>query len=456
MSSEAPPGLPDERASDSPARQIAKLRKINAVLMQRVERSMEQQANAYSLFQTAIGLEVQVRVRTEELKAALNRLERINDELMQARDASDSANRMKTRFFTAVGHDLLQPLHAARLSLSALSDPLSDFHAHTAVKQIDRSLSSMEDLLRTILDMSGLETGIIKPDLRPIAVEDLLVSLVASLGPLAAAKQLAMTARPTDAAVISDPVMLRRILQNLLANAVHYTQTGAVMMAARRRNGSVRIEVWDTGPGISKAEQKWIFEEFQRGTASKTAQREGFGLGLSIAQRMTETLGARLTVCSKLGQGSMFAVTVPYAGSARLMSPPQTVSPLIGAYGFSGTRVLVINDDPTIASSLGELLERWSCQIRSVSSLTELGDVMTDPLYRPDIVIADYDQAISSNGLAAVQRMRAIFGQSLPAIIMAAVGTDRVADDTRAADCELLHKPVRPSELRALMQHMLG
>ena len=281
-------------------RQLVKLRRINEVLMQRVERSMEQQANAYSLFQTAIGLETQVRVRTEELKSALIRLERINDELTTARDNSDRANRIKTRFFTAVGHDLLQPLHAARLSLSALTETGSDFAEQTAVKQIDHALGSIEEILRTILDISRLEAGVIKPDLRPVAVQEMLESLVGSLEPLARTKNLVLTSRPTEAAVISDPVMLRRIMQNLLANAVHYTQTGAIKIAARRRGDQIRIEVWDTGPGISEAEQKWIFEEFQRGTASETAKRGGFGLGLSIAQRMAETLGHPSSACDLL------------------------------------------------------------------------------------------------------------------------------------------------------------
>jgi two-component system, sensor histidine kinase len=447
----------DEPAStlEAASRQIAKLRKINHVLMQRVERSMEQQANAYSLFQTAIGLETQVRVRTDELKSALNRLERINDELVVARDSSEQANRFKTRFFTAVGHDLLQPLHAARLSLSSLTEGASDASEVAVAKQIDHSLSSIEELLRTILDISRLDAGVIEPDLRPVSLNDLFGSLVSSLGPLASAKNLTLTARPTDAAVVSDPVMLRRILQNLLANAVHYTQTGGVKLAARRRADGVRIEVWDTGPGIGKDEQVWIFEEFQRGSASETSRRGGFGLGLSIAQKMAETLGHPLGVCSRLKRGSMFKVTAPYAGSSRNMAPAALTVTATAAYGFSGAEILLIDNDAAVQEAMRTLLERWSCKLRFVSGLHELGALISDPRYRPSIILADYHLDFGECGLAGVRRMRAVCGAGLPAVVITADHSEAIAEEVRQADCQLLRKPVRPAELRALIQHLL-
>ncbi len=446
----------DVQDLETAKRQLVKLRKINAVLMQRVERSMEQQANAYSLFQTAIGLEGQVRVRTEELKNALTRLERINDELVAARDSSERANRFKTRFFTAVGHDLLQPLHAARLSLSGLTEDETPAAERTIAHQIDNALSTVEELLRTILDISRLEAGVIKPDLRPVALADLFDSLVSSLSPLAVAKNLFVTARPTDAAVISDPVMLRRILQNLLANAVHYTQTGGIKLAARRRGDHTRIEVWDTGPGISSSEQRWIFEEFQRGTASETSRRGGFGLGLSIAQRMAETLNHPLAVCSKLNHGSMFSVLAPYAGSDRQIAPPQTTAHIGKAYGFDSARVLVIDNDQTVQDAMRTLLERWSCQMRFVSGLPEIGTLISDPRYRPDIILADYHLDFGDTGMTAINRLRAVYGQAQPAIVITANHSDEIAEEVRQAGCELLRKPVRPAELRALMQHLLA
>jgi signal transduction histidine kinase len=159
-------------------RRVEKLARINAALMQRVERSMDQQANAYSLFQTAIGLEGQVRIRTDQLKSALDRLEQANSELMIARDTAERANRFKTRFFTAVGHDLLQPLHAARLTLSAMLDGQGDGEQQRLGGQVDHALSSIEELLKTILDLSKLEAGVTEPQIRLIDIDRLYGDVV--------------------------------------------------------------------------------------------------------------------------------------------------------------------------------------------------------------------------------------------------------------------------------------
>ena len=269
-------------------RRIAKLQKINAALMQRVERSMDQQGNAYSLFQTAIALESQVRQRTEELTSALARLERTNDELSAARDTSERANRFKTRFFTAVGHDLLQPLHAARLSASALAEANGSASQRAIAERIEHALTTIEQLLKSILDISKLEAGVVTPACRSVALDEMFASLVVDLEPQARAKGLALTWRRNGLTVNSDPLMLRRILQNLMANAVQYTDKGCVRLLGRPRGEMVRIEVWDTGPGIGEADRETIFEEFQRGAATDRPTVGGFGLGLSIVQRMAE------------------------------------------------------------------------------------------------------------------------------------------------------------------------
>lgn len=436
-------------------RRLEKLARINAALMQRVERSMDQQANAYSLFQTAIGLEGQVRIRTDQLKSALDRLEQANSELMLARDAAERANRFKTRFFTAVGHDLLQPLHAARLTLSAMVDGQADFEQQRLGGQIDHALSSIEELLKTILDLSKLESGVMSPSVRAVDVDDLCAGVVEDLAPIAAAKKLALGFRPTRLMVYSDPLMLRRIIQNLVANAVHYTDKGRIRILARRRGSCVRLEVWDTGPGISSAERDRIFEEFQRGAASETARVGGFGLGLSIVQRMSEALKHEMGLCSRVGHGSCFTVTVPFGGIRRL--EPVAETPAIPGYGLPAANVLVIDNEPTVVDAMQALLSRWGCEVRVASSAEDIEALLsTEPEFRPDLVLADYHLNRGQTGVGLVTDLRRRLDAVIPAIVISADRTLTPASFAENGPFELLRKPVKPAELRALMLHVIA
>jgi signal transduction histidine kinase len=444
-----PPGSTPEDLE----RRILKLQKINAALMQRVERSMDQQGNAYSLFQTAIALESQVRLRTEELKSALARLERTNEELSRARDVSERANRFKTRFFTAVGHDLLQPLHAARLSASALADANGEDNAQRAIaERIEHALTTIEELLKSILDISKLEAGVVSPALRSVALDDLFASLAVDIDPQAQAKGLSLRWRPSGLAVVSDPLMLRRILQNLLANAVQYTDAGGIRLLARRRGGDVRIEVWDTGRGIGTAERATIFEEFQRGAATERPAIGGFGLGLSIVQRMAEALGHPLELCSRVGHGTRFSISAPRAEA--IDTAPAGVAAL-GAVtlNLSGARVAVIDNDAGVLDAMQALLERWGCHVCAARNLAGLIDGNADDL---DIILADYHLDEGRTGLEAVSVLRRRSGRNVPAIVITADRAQGVADVARAYDCELLLKPVKPAELRALMLHLMA
>lgn len=436
-------------------RRLEKMARINAALMHRVERSMDQQANAYSLFQTAIGLEGQVRVRTDQLKTALDRLEQVNSELVFARDAAERANRFKTRFFTAVGHDLLQPLHAARLTLSAMLDGERDREQQRLGGQVDHALSSIEELLKTILDLSKLEAGVTEPQIRLIDVEQLFQDVVSDLVPIARAKGLRLTHRPTRLMVRSDPLMLRRIVQNLVANAVHYTDKGRIRLIARRRHLNVRLEIWDTGPGIPLAERTRIFEEFQRGTVSETARVGGFGLGLSIVQRMSEALEHELNLCSRVGHGSCFTVTTPFS----TMREPQQAPELVVApgYGLPVSHVLVIENEPTVVEAMRALLTRWGCSVRVATSLEDVAALFNEtPDYAPDIVLADYHLNRGQTGVAVVSDLRRRLGLEVPAIVISADRTLTQASLSTSGSFELLRKPVKPAELRALMHHVLA
>ncbi len=449
-----------ERASNATLeelqRRIIKLQKINAALMLRVERSMDQQANAYSLFQTAITLESQVRLRTEELTNALARLERTNDELLAARDASERANRFKTRFFTAVGHDLLQPLHAARLSASTLADQDEAGPQGIVAQRIEHALTTIEELLKSILDISKLEAGVITPALRPVALDDLFASLAVDIEPQARAKGLSLTWRISGLGVVSDPLMLRRILQNLLANAVQYTERGGILLVARRRGDHVRIEVWDTGHGIGEADRQMIFEEFQRGAAAGRPAIGGFGLGLSIVQRMAEALSHPLELCSRPGRGSRFSLLAPRWAKFATADAPATPAPIMsGALGLGGAKVAVVDNDQSVLEAMQTLLERWDCEVVATRGIAGLTSGQS-AAFVPDIILADYHLDNGANGVDLVRAMRSRAGAAIPAIVITADRAASIADAARAVGCELLLKPVKPAELRALMLHLFA
>lgn len=449
------PNSPQRNDADELERRIEKLTRINMALMQRVERSMDQQANAFSLFQTAIGLENQIRARTEELKSALLKLEKANEELKAARDAAERANTSKTRFFTAVGHDLLQPLHAARLSLGELSDAQHQLANQLLATSVSNSLTAIEDLLTSILDLSKLEAGVLIPTVQPIILSVLFEQLLTSVQPIARRKGLWVKCRPSSHSVASDPLMLRRILQNLLANATNYTQKGGLLLSARQRADRVHIEVWDTGPGISSQERERIFEEFQRGIASERTGSTGFGLGLSIVKRMAETLQHPLHLCSRVGHGTRFTVSVPITNSpARVQNIGFERAPLT-TYGRMEIPIIVIDNDLPVLEAMHSLLTRWGADVRLARDFNDIGDIMGKGEFRPEIVLADFHLDEGLSGLDVVKRIRVLQNENVPAILITADRTSETADAAHKAGCELLHKPVKPAELRALMQHLI-
>lgn len=436
------------------ARRIEKLTRINAALMDRMERSIGQQETAFSLFQTAIALENEVRARTDELKNTLGKLERSNQELLAARDAAERADRSKTGFFTAVGHDLLQPLHAARLTVSTLIEMEPDGIRQHLVSQIDHALSTIEELLKTILDLSKLEAGVLRPSIRPVRVSDIFASVALDLEPLARSRGIALRFHETDLAVRSDPLMLRRIIQNLVANSVRYTEQGGILVLARRRGGRVRLEVWDTGPGIPASERERIFDEFQRGTASERTGALGLGLGLSIVRRMAEALDHSLSLVSQEGRGTCFMIAAEQADSF-----PPAPAPAPGpspTYGLASARVVVVENEDSVIAAMKRLLERWTCETRVARHLGEVDLVAAEADFRPDIVLADYHLDRGECGIAAIRRLREVYGERLPAIVITADHTAAVMEDVRSAQCEIMRKPVKPAELRALISHLLG
>ena len=438
---------------------VERLKKINAALVSRVERSMDQQGNAFSLFQTAISLENRVRMRTEELHATLRHLEQSNIDLSAAKENAEQANLSKTRFLAAASHDVLQPLNAAHLSVSALAEVQTSEEGRKLILQVERSLQTMEDLLRTLLDISRLDAGVVQPEVVDVSLETLFSSLRSDFQPVAEIKGLGLRFRPVNIAVRSDRTLLRRILQNILSNALRYTRTGGVLVGTRQRGGIIRIDVADTGCGIPDEQREAVFEEFSRGKAPPGAELAGggLGLGLAIVRRMAGALGHPVTFSSRVGRGTIFHVDVPLAFNA-VVEPPPTPAEAERApgYGLFGTRVLLVENDIDVLNAMASLLERWRCDVRTATSTGETLETLGDTDWVPDIIIADQHLDNGDLGILTVAEARNYLGRNVPALIVTADPSQAVIAAARAAGIELMRKPLKPAQLRALLAHLLA
>ena len=448
-----PPSEPD--TVESLNRRVTKLERINGALMAHVERTMDQQGGAYSLFQTAIMLEGRVRARTVELTALMHSLERSNEALQAAKEEAETANRSKTRFLAAASHDLLQPLNAARLSLSALADLAAGPEAQTVARQVERGLETIEDLIKALIDISKLDAGVVRPVVKPVRLADLVAGIEASFRPFAERKELRLVTRCDDLAVETDGVLMQRILQNLVSNAIRYTERGGVLIAARRRgDGSkaCRIDVVDTGRGIPEHERALVFEEFYRGGREGEDGGVGLGLGLSIVQRMASTLGHDVALHSRTGHGTRVSLTLPVA--AGRPDAQVRLAPL--ATTLTGARVLVIENDASTAEALQRLLRNWDAEVRTFADLAGVMTALGQGLGRPDVMVIDYHLDHGACGFDVVDYLRRHKGWVTPVILTTADHSADIERHARAHGAELVHKPIKPAQLRSLLAYMLA
>ncbi|MBP2303358.1 hybrid sensor histidine kinase/response regulator [Azospirillum picis] len=367
--------------------------------------------------------------------------------LSEAKAEAERANRGKTRFLAAASHDLLQPLHAARLFLSALSERNGD----TAIRQIDASLRSVEQILGDLLDVSKIDSGVVKPNPVPMRIDELLKPLGEEFTVLASRHGLGLRVVECSATVRSDPTLLRRILQNYLANAVRYTRTGRILLGCRRRGAFLSIEVWDTGPGIPEHKVPEIFMEFRQLDNEIDERGKGLGLGLAIVERLAGILGHTVQVRSKVGRGSAFSVLVP------LTDEPVAARAVVArprGRDLRGVLVLCLENEPAIARATEDLLSSWSCRVVTAVA-PDLALAKLDGR-TPDVILTDYHLDRSLTGVEALRTLRATLGSDIPAAVVTADRDISVREDIEAAGCRLLYKPVRPGALRALLGQLLA
>ncbi|MFW5833925.1 MAG: hybrid sensor histidine kinase/response regulator [Pseudomonadota bacterium] len=433
----------------------AKLRKINQVLMGRVERSMDLQGNDFSLFETAILLEGRVNDRTAELRRALDELQRSNAALEEAKRAADEANLSKTRFLAAASHDILQPLNAARLFLSALGDTEQTAEARRLIGYIDDAFESVERLLGALLDISKLDAGVMRPAIGDVDLGELLKTTATEFRPVAEERGLKLRYVPVRCTVRSDGHLLVRVIRNFLSNAIRYTKEGGVLLGVRRDGDAARIEVYDTGAGMPPDKLDEIFEEFRRLVGAAEDYERGFGLGLAIVRRIVRMLDHPLTVRSVEGRGSCFAVTVPVVSWTSTSKRRVTGGEEVAQDSLFGAVVCVIENEPAILEAMQTLLRRWGSRVLIGTSADEVLAALSAAEAVPDVVIADYHLDRGENGIDAIEAVRGRVGAWLPGVVVTADRTAEVRRHVAASGCSILNKPVRPGRLRSLVAHLL-
>jgi Na+/proline symporter/CheY-like chemotaxis protein/two-component sensor histidine kinase len=384
-------------------------------------------------------LERRVRERTEELT-------RLNAALARAKGEADAANISKTKFLAAASHDILQPLNAARLYVTSLTERGSR-EDRRLIDNIDASLEAVEEIFGALLDMSRLDTGALRPEFASFRIDELMRQIELEFAPLAATKGLDLTFVPCSLVVRSDRRLLRRLLQNLVSNAIKYTPEGRVLVGCRRRGDVVRIDVYDTGVGIPQSKWRDIFVEFHRLDQGAKIAR-GLGLGLSIVERVARVLGSSIELESESGRGSHFAVTVPRSSDTPMELPART-RPHADAGQLVGIAALCIDNEPSVLDGMEILLRGWGCDVLKAPSLALALTAISESSTIPNGLLVDY-HLDEGNGIEAIIELRRRFGD-IPAILITADRSPDVRELARSEGVQILHKPLKPAALRALL-----
>jgi Na+/proline symporter/signal transduction histidine kinase/CheY-like chemotaxis protein len=386
-------------------------------------------------------LEKRVRDRTEELT-------RLNSELALAKSTAEDANISKTRFLAAASHDILQPLNAARLYVTSLVERQNGGEDSRLVENIDDSLEAIEEILGALLDISRLDAGAMTPSLSSFKMADLMRSLEIEFAPAARAKGLKLTFVPCSLPVESDRLLLRRLLQNFISNAVKYTPNGRVLVGCRRHGPSLQIGVYDTGVGIPPLKRTEIFKEFHRLEQGARIAR-GLGLGLSIVERLARVLKHGIALDSNVSGGSVFSVTVPTAKAVDYTAAVTSATPL-SKTPMSGALIVCIENDAAILDGMKTLLNAWDAEVIAVADPDAALEAIEAVGGRVTGLLVDY-HLDRGNGVAAIRDIRRRFGEAIPAILITADRSPHVRATARDENIAVLNKPVKPASLRALL-----
>ena len=395
-----------------------------------------------------MNLELEKRVQ-----AASAELQRRLALTQAAREEAEHANIAKSRFFAAASHDLRQPLHSLGLFTSALDEHLTSPQARATARSIRESIAALGSLFDSLLDLSRLDAGVVTVQPRNVGLQALFDRLARVFHGEAVERELRLRFVPTRAVVRTDPLLLERILTNLVANALHYTQHGGVAIGVRRHGRRASIAVCDTGVGIAPDKQDLVFEEFFQVDNPGRDRRQGLGLGLAIVKRLASLLDHRLRLRSMPGRGSCFSIEIPLADGPA--DAPVEDMTMIDDDALRGVRVLVVDDDVMVREGTAALLRQWRAEPRTAASATEVSRAIQDG-FVPDALIVDLRLGEARDGIDVIDSLRGRLGCHTPALLVSgdtgAVELLRV----RSSGIPLLTKPVAPAKLRSMLRTLLA
>lgn len=440
-----------------------RLNKTVRVLMERVEKEMDQQKDSFSLFQTALNLEKTIEHRTRELKFLNARLmeelaerEKVEEALLIAKQQAEEANLSKTKFLATASHDLRQPLNAARLFLGSLENEANDGTAGT-IHRIATSLDALDDLLSVLLNISQLDGGGIKPNCHHFHIQDLLDRIVPEYVEIAKDRGLDLHMVKSSAVIYTDGPLLETIIRNFLSNAVRYTKKGQILIGCRRRAGKLSIEVLDTGIGIREDRLEAIFEEFTQVHEDSNIGTRGIGLGLSIVDRIARLLGLKVSVSSHYAKGSAFGVTAPLGKKEKATHPVRDIISQLNLSSLIGEKVIVVVDnDQQVLEGMQALLQNWACPVIAETTAEACLVKLIESDLTPAMIIADYHLNLGVTGLEALKEIQAEFEDITPGLIITSDRDQALKENIERQDIPLLYKPVKPARLSALIKHALG
>ena len=370
-----------------------------------------------------------------------------------ARVQAEAANRSKTQFFAAASHDLRQPLHAMGLFVAALNAKVREAEAQSLLHNINASISALESFFDELLDISKIDAGVTRATLVHCSLGTIFERIRTNFEQDARDKGLRLSLLRTRRHVYSDPILLERILSNLVSNAIRYTNRGVVSVGCRRRGNALRIEVRDSGIGIPEDKIDKVFDEFYQLGNPERSRAKGMGLGLSIVRRLCALLGYEIKVASVPGRGTLFSFEVPLG---RPPAPEPVVQPLVSnAADLTGRFVVIVDDEPAIVEGMSMLLRSWGARVLAARS----GDDLVVDIGRagalPDLIMADYQLADGVTGIEVIRELRRALDPEIPAIVVTGTTVPERAEEARLDGCELLIKPVGAERLRGLIDATL-